>query len=132
MTIYTRLVLAAGTCGIAMIADAWESVYFIPASIFSLLVPIGSGIALWTLGMAARGGSRRAFQASWILAAILAVPVGIAVGALVLFRSPTSMVQDLPQMGLAEKIGLASLTASLPILAAIVAVGSRGRGRMTN
>ena len=136
MTNYTRLVLAAGTCGlvmgIAMIADAWESMYFIPASIFSLLVPIGSGIALSTLGMAARAGSSRAFQASWILAAILAIPVGIAVGTLVLFRSPTSMIQDLPQMGLAEKIGLASLTASLPILAAIVAVGSRGRGRMTN
>lgn len=113
--------------GIAMIVDSWDAMLFIPALIFSLLVPIGSGVLLGKLGLASRAGSRRAFQASWILAACLIVPVSIAVYVFVLGRWPTSFLAELPQMGVAERIGLASLGTCLILLAAVVVVGFQVR-----
>lgn len=136
MALYNRLVLAAGTCGIvlgaAMISDSRESMYFIPITVFSLLAPIGMGLAFWKLGMASRAGSSRAFHASWLFAGALTVPVGVAAYLLVLDRRPLSVLQELPQMSVAERIALAALTAGLPILAAIVAVGVRVRAALQN
>lgn len=126
--------LAAGACGIVMgvatIVDAWDSMFFFPALLHSLLGPIGIGIAFWKLSVASRMGSTRAFYASWILTGVLMAPASIAVYVLVLRRWPISFLQEFPQMSLAERIGLASLTVCLPLLAAIVAVGARVRIKM--
>ena len=136
MTVYCRLVLAAGGCGvvmgIAMIVASWNSQFFVPALIVSLVVPAGSGIALGRLGILAREGSRTAFYASWIVAGVLMIPVSIAVYVLILARRPISVVEELPQMGIAEKVALASLAICLPVLVAIVVVGVCVRASLRN
>ncbi len=121
--IYAGLTFVAGACGVALgvagIVDASDNMFFIPALVFFLLVPVVCGIGLAGLGLAASRGSRQSFYASWLFAVVLLIPACVFVYLLVLRRQPESF----PQMGQGEIIALASLVAAAICLVAVVVVG---------
>lgn len=125
--IYAGLTFVAGACGVALgvagIVDASDNMFFIPALVFFLLVPVVCGIGLAGLGLAASRGSRWSFYASWLFAVVLLIPACAFVYLLVLRRQPESFLESFPQMGQGEIIALASLVAAAICLVAVVVVG---------
>src|SRR5688572_14728191 len=77
---YRALVSVAGACsvvmGVASVIDARDNMFFIPAIVFSLFVPIGIGIGMIRLGTAVVRGSKWALYVSWFVAVAALVPTG--------------------------------------------------------
>jgi hypothetical protein len=107
--LFPALILLSSACGIgtgvAGILDAIGNMFFIPALIFCLLIPIGFSIGLGTLGLAASQGGRRAFYASWVLSGLMLLPTAGGLG-IVVYDYPWYSISEMSrQMGWAEAVG---------------------------